>query len=450
MMIAILVFGLQLGSPQDANVGPRTQATGAQREPADSNNEAATQASDGSSTSNVAAGLPLELGAHLFGRYENRQGYDRLAVSRGRFLEGDSTVYRARLVLTSAPIDLGTGLSTRFRFAPQAAGFFGNLTNTTETADLGLYEGWLRLEGTSWLVDAGRLRLNYGDALVIGDLDWNQVGRSFDGLRSRLDLNSAGWIDLIVTQVRDGIGGPGDDSFAGDIFFGGVYASLGTLIDEDLQLEPYVLSQLWGEERVNDSTAPAAAQLTAGVRAVRDFGPVDVRLEPGIQFGQRRVENATPDVVAYQVDLEAGVRLADGLRVSLEGIFASGDDPTTSDVEGWDELFPTTHKWLGLMDVIGIRTNVASGVAHASFVSGRFKALLDAHLFWRPETATTQRSYAGAEFNMQAIYILGHGMTIRGLYGAFVPGNDHFFNVGEGRFNADVAHYLEAQYTFRL
>ncbi|MEL6341398.1 MAG: alginate export family protein [Myxococcota bacterium] len=401
------------------------------------------------SSADKTAGLPLELGTYFFGRYENRQGYDRLGVSRGRFSEGDFTVYRARLALTSAPIDLGTGLSTQFRFAPQAAGFFGDLPNTVDTAEFGLYEGWLRLEGTSWLIDAGRLRLNYGDAVVIGDLDWNQVGRSFDGMRGRVDIAPGSWIDVIVTQIRDGIQGPDDDAFAGDLFFGGLYANLGRLIDEELVLEPYVLSQLWAEQRLNvETTAPAAAQVTTGIRIKRELGLVDLRFEPGFQFGQRRVESGAPDVVAYQVDLEAGVRLTEGIRVSLEGVFASGDDPSTSDIEGWDELFPTTHKWLGLMDVIGIRTNVASGVAHASFVSGPFKALLDAHLFWRPETFDGQSGYAGAEFNMQAIYALGRGMTVRGLYGAFVPGDEHFLE--DETFNDDIAHYLEAQYTFQL
>jgi hypothetical protein len=38
-------------------------------------------------------------------------------------------------------------------------------------------------------------------------------------------------------------------------------------------------------------------------------------------------------------------------RIGVEGLVASGDDLSTPDRdEGWNELYPTTHKWLGLMD----------------------------------------------------------------------------------------------------
>ncbi|MEO0605783.1 MAG: hypothetical protein AAF211_30405, partial [Myxococcota bacterium] len=232
-----------------------------------------------------ALGMPITVRPHLFARFENRENYDRLGVSRGRFAEGSFTVYRARLSLTSAPIPLADELRAQFRFAPQAAGFLGNLPNTISTATLGLYEGWLRLEGDRVRVDVGRLRLNYGDALILGDLDWNQVGRSFDGVRGRIRLGDGGWADLIVTQLADGIDGPGTKALAGDQYFGGVYTSLGGLVDDALTLEPYVLGQLWAQASPDRANAPLTGQATAGVRVKRAFGVVDVRLEPGVQFG---------------------------------------------------------------------------------------------------------------------------------------------------------------------
>lgn len=397
----------------------------------------------------VAPGTPLDVGTYIFGRFENRDGYDRLGVSRGRFSEGNFTVYRARLILTSQSIDLGNGLYTSFRFSPQAAGFLGNLPSTVSTAPFGVYEGWLRVGGDAWYVEAGRLRLNYGDSLFIGDLDWNQVGRSFDGFRGRFEVGEEGWVDAVFTQLADGINGPDDDAFAGDVFLAGFYGHLGSLLDGALTLEPYVFSQLWGQQRLAaDTTTPRASQITAGVRVKRAFGPIDLRLEPGVQFGQRPVGTSSADVVAYQADAEIGFRVSEGLRVAIEGAYASGDDPDTRELEGWDDPFSTAHKFLGLMDVIGLRTNIASGVLHAQFQSGSFKALVDAHAFWRPETVPGQESYAGSEIDVQAIVALGRGMSIRGLYAAFIPGSDHFF-VTTG-FNDDVAHYVEAQYTFKL
>jgi len=393
-------------------------------------------------------GAPVTFAPYLFARFENREGYDRLGVSRGRFSEGSFTVYRARLSLTSAPIPLADGLRAQFRFAPQAAGNFGNLPSTVSTPTLGLYEGWLRLGGDVLRVDVGRLRLVYGDALIIGDLDWNEVGRSFDGARARFTLGEGAWLDLIATQVADGIRGPGTNAFAGDAYFGGVYSSLGGLVDDALALEPYVLTQVWTRASADDPDAPFATQATAGVRVKRAFGPVDVRLEPGVQFGQRRVDNDDPDVFAYQGDLEVGVQVSDGVRLALEGAYATGDDPDTATIEAYDEVYPTTHKWLGLMDVIGIRSNVATAVAHAAFTRGRFKALVDGHVFFRPETLDGQQSYAGTEIDAQAAYAFGPGMSLRGLYGIFVPGQEHFAVAGS--FEQQPAHYVEAQYTLRL
>ncbi len=405
-------------------------------------------ASEPSRAEQGAPGTPVAFSPYLFTRFENREGYDRLGVSRGRFSEGSFTVYRARLSLTSAPIRISDGLRAQFRFAPQAAGFLGNLPSTVNTASLGLYEGWARLEGNVVRADVGRLRLNYGDALIIGDLDWNEVGRSFDGARGRIALGDDGWVDLIVTQLADGIAGPGNVALAGDVYFGGIYSSLGGLVDDELVLEPYVLSQVWARSGPDDDRTSPAAQGTAGVRVKRSFGVLDLRVESGVQFGARRVDDRSVDVLAYQGDLEVGVRVGDGVRLSLEGAYATGDDPSTDRVESYDEVFPTTHKWLGLMDVVGIRSNIATAVVHGAFGTGRVKALVDGHVFFRPQTTGAQQGYAGTEIDTQAAYAFGPGMSLRGLYGVFVPGSDHF-SVG-GQFDDAVAHYVEAQYTLKL
>lgn len=398
--------------------------------------------------SSQAPGMPIAFDPDFFFRFENREGYDRLGVSRGRFSEGSFTVYRARLTLTSAPIELAERLRVRFRFAPQASGSFGSLPSTISTASPGLYEGWIRLESDAVHIDVGRIRLNYGDALVIGDLDWNQVGRSFDGIRGRVDVGDRGWIDVLLTQVSEGINGPGTRALTGDQYFGGLYSSFGGLIDDGFVLEPYALTQIWARSGPDRPNAPASAQGTVGVRVKQVFGRLDLRLEPGIQFGRRRADASTQDVLAYQGNLELGVRIGEGVRLAVEGAYASGDNPDTLTFESYDELFPTTHKWLGLMDVVGIRSNITSGAVHARFKRGRFTGLLDGHLFVRPETVEGQQDYAGTEVNAQAIYGLGRRMSLRGLYGVFLPGRDHFSV--EGMFSQQAVHYVEAQTTLRL
>lgn len=402
----------------------------------------------------VVPKLPLDVGANLFTRYEMRQGYDRLGVSAGRFLEGDWLVYRARLNLSTMALPIGRDLTARVYFSPQAAGWWGDRPNTITTPSLGVYEGFVRLQHRDWSLDVGRFRLNYGDALVIGDLDWHQVGRSFDGARIRF-APPAGryWVDAFVTQTGEGSrlfdGTAGFDSQPahGDAYFGGVYGSFGGLVSAETTLEPYVLNQFWGESLFDDgSRVGSALQTTAGVRGVQAIGPVDVRFEPGVQFGRRRSARERQSVFAYQADLEVGFTPVKPLRVSIEGAYATGNDASTRQNEAWDELYPTTHKWLGLMDVIGIRSNIMSLATHAQLAAGDFKIACDAHAFWREEPNTAQQAYAGTEIDLNVVYMIGKGMSLRVLGATFLPGPRHY-PVASPRASRD-AYYMETQYTF--
>jgi hypothetical protein len=409
----------------------------------------------------LAAAPPrLEVGANFWGRYEARENYDRLGVSRGRFLEGDWLVYRARLDLHTTPLAIGdSGLTAAVFLSPQADGFWGNQSGTVATPNLGIYRGFLRLDHGAVTADFGRFDLNYGDALVIGDLRWHQTGRSFDGARARLAADDA-WVDLFLTQVDEGLRFGFDEEKAafaprsnaqpleGDVYFAGVYGSLGGLLGPSTTLEPYALSRVW---LANGAELRPAVEGTFGVRARQRFGIVDVRLETGLQLGRRRAQGgANPEVFAWQADGEVGVTPTPGLRFAFEALYATGDDPETETLEAYDELVPTTHKWLGLMDIIGVRTNIASGVVHASWRSGPVGLKLDTHGFFRPRTADGQSGFAGVEADLNVFYHFGEELVARAMYAVFVPGSDHFFPDPTRPAADAVAHYGELQLTFSL
>ena len=286
-------------------------------------------------------GWPLEVGTSIWTRYEMRENYDKLGVSRGRFQEGDFAVYRARLTLKTAAINIGADQKVTVHFCPQADGFWGEQPSTVSNPNLGVYEAFLRLDNALLTLDVGHFAMNYGDALVIGDLRWHQTARSFDGARLRLKPGGAAWIDLFFTQLDEGLLGPDADAFAGDVYFTGLYASFGGLISDKTTIEPYVLAQIWTEQEDGSTVvARPATQATVGLRALQKYGWLDVRFEGGVQFGKRRLGGGAlnPDVLAFQIDGEVGFTFVKGLRLSLEGLFASGDNPDTDDkVEGYDE-----------------------------------------------------------------------------------------------------------------
>ena len=417
---------------------------------------------------------PVFTGSY-FTRYELRSGFDDLnissATSRPRFLEGDALYYRLRFGIGTGLMDVGNGLKVGLQFTPQATGVFGNLTNspgganTIADANLGLHEGYARVVGKHTRFDAGRFEMNYGDALVIGNLDWNETARSFDGARARFSADSANpalpWVDVFATVLDEGRpdiprGGtldqrPGIGS--GDVYFAGVYGAFGPAITKGLDLDLYSFVRSWGPGKGYHSVAgnlmsPAydrehATEATFGARAKQRVKFFDYRTEVGLQAGSRpgaapaatatapipEVKNA--DVLAYQADLELGVSfLEDRYRVSLEGLYASGDKSKTKGKnEGWDELYPTSHKFLGLGDIWvqngQKRTNTASGVLHLTAVATKSLTFqVDGHLFARPQKNVqtfNQRGFAGGEVDVGGVLMLAKGLKVRATYAIFLP-----------------------------
>jgi len=399
--------------------------------------------------------------ASVFSRFEARDGYDRLGVSRGRWLEGEWVAYRARFGLRTAPQPLGEQSRAILQFTPQASGIWGELPSTVSDAQLGLHEGYLRLKNPWLQLDLGRFVMDYGDALVIGSLGWHQTGRSFDGARARFLPGDAGlWIDAFVTQQAEGLT-RGDDSERrienfghGDEYLVGAYVGLGPALGSRIQLDLYSLAQIWPrtngvpldetDPRTTYVTYSTAVQSTTGLRIKQRLGPLDYRAEGGVQTGHRPALGGKQSVRAFQADIELGLNLLeDRFRLAVEGLYASGDDPTTPlEAEGWDQLYPTAHKWLGLSDIIGPRTNVYGPVGHLGIrLLEPLRLEWHAHAFYRPQRADAADAYAGTEIDTVVRYGLGSGLELRGLWAYFAASEDHFAEDGTANYGELELHY---------
>jgi len=405
-------------------------------------------------------GVPVTVHGSYFSRYELRSGYDTLGVSRARFQEGDRAVYRFRTSFTTGPIDVGKGNSVVLQFSPQASGFYpgngsaNNVNATIGETDLGVVEGFMRLQNAAYALDVGRFIMNYGNSAVIGSLDWHQAARSFQGARLRLNVGEGGFTDFFVTQLREGA--PGNDDFlAGDAYFAGAYAGLGALIEPLKVLDVYALVNGVGVTANGDGgRVPGAVEATIGSLIKGGAGILDYQAEGGVQFGKRVAGGASRDVFAFNIEGELGLKLAPGFRVAGYGAFVSGDDGDgQGSIGSWNELYPTTHKFFGLTDVMGFRSNIADAALRFAFKSSSgviFKA--DFHNFFRPNTAgqggafyqNQEKGYAGSEANLHAIYIIGKGLKVRAMYGVFVPNKDTFGG------NDDPANYFELELRYDI
>jgi Alginate export len=188
----------------------------------------------------------------------------------------------------------------------------------------------------------------------------------------------------------------------------------------------------------------AATFVTIGARVKQAIGMFDYRAEAGLQLG-KGVGPATDNVskVAYQADLEAGITFAPGTRLAINGAIASGDDGTTETNTAYDELYPTTHKWLGLMDVIGFRTNILSAnVKFNTKFTDSLSLAIHGHIFSRLQQPALgyvgDQNLAGYEIDTMLKQDIGKFAYVQGLFGLFIPNSNHYAT-------GTTAQYVEAQ-----
>lgn len=439
--------------------------------------------------------------ASLFTRFEHREGYDRLASSRALqnvgcyggpvgptvLADSDCVRYRARVGLEVRDIALGDGAVAVIRFLPQVTGMWampglglggpavGSSSGGIIDALLGIHEASLLLQfGELLRVELGRFEMSYGDQVVIGSLDWHPNGRAFDGLRARLAPAGATgpWVDAFFTLVNEGhavslAGAPTGGGFGqADQYFYGLYAGLDALLDarSTTALDVYALglqsnNRLAAATPGNETEWSLRATLGARFRFRADV--IDLRVEGAVQLGREGGVRAAPtDAFGPAQDVVAGfgigeiglVVLDDRLRLALEGNFASGDDPTSTRAnEGYVQLFPTAHAFFGFTNVMGARTNVASGVFHLlARPVDPLSIQLDVHAFVVPERGARPTSYAGAEGDLNLVWTPLTGLRLRAMYGLFLPETAFWRAAGATPYATDAVHFLEVEVGFVL
>lgn len=422
--------------------------------------------------------LPVSFAGSFWTRYELRRNYhDHGLTSNARLhREGDYLVSRARLSVKTTPVDIGNDMKASATFVPQAAYTMGETGTTPANTTVGdqpavtLYEGYASVGGSTARLDAGRFMMDYGDALIIGNLGWHESARSFNGTRLHITpTESPLYIDVFATLIQEGRTVTAD-VVQGDVYFWGVYAGLGPAIGEGIDLDAYFLGQSTARNEnvaLTDPMDPTntaigevepATELTLGARLKGKASLVDYRLEAGIQFGKSPVnptfadqDPEALDKFAYQADAKLGVSPAKGLRVALGGAYASGNKPDTPDKdEGWNQLYPTAHKWLGWMDIVGGRTNIMAGALHLAYAPIEpLKLSVDAFYFKRPEMPSGREGSMGSEIDSQVLYALGGGASVRGMYGVFLPKKEHWESATVSAENAEKAmHYFEMQFGY--
>ena len=250
----------------------------------------------------------------------------------------------------------------------------------------------------------GRLPLDYGDKRILADPNWGNFGRSFDGVKLRVQTEKF-WVDAFAVRPVQIRNGEINDSDSADNFFG-IYG--GT---DALGFQTTELYFLWRDKAdaqpdlsptnktgANGTFNGNAQRLaTAGTRwkskpgALRGF---DYTAEFAWQFGQLWTgERTTPRLNhhAFALAILAGHTWENAPwkpRLGIEYDYASGDkNPTDNSSQSFQNLFPSNHVHYGFMDVFDWRNLHDARLSLSVKPRRNVEVTLDWHAFWLAETA---------------------------------------------------------------
>jgi hypothetical protein len=258
----------------------------------------------------------------------------------------------------------------------QDARRFGTETGTTaDEATLDVHQAYGELHGL-WAdrldLRAGRLEMAYGSERLIGNADWLDPARAFDGglakvratKRLSVDLFGAWVRERRVITRRDEAGSTVADATTGDGFVGTFAA---WKLREKHELDGYVLARFDGPTNTPRLTERDRRIVSPGVRAAGAFGSLSYGAEGSVQVGKAdglcvdpceivATEHNDHFAWAFAVMLQYELPVPIKPFVGAELDMASGDgDPADGESREFDNFFPSNHPYYGTMDLIGWR-----------------------------------------------------------------------------------------------
>ena len=306
----------------------------------------------------------------------------------------------------------------------------------------------------------GRQVFLYGDERLVGPLEWANQGRTFDAIKLRY-AEEKWWIEAFASSVvkfRDGSFNESDwlDSAMRDQTFSGLYFSTTALGKQTTDLYVFHLDESYAAGDTEFFTLGTRMKSTPGA-----FNGWDYETEMAFQTGDVRGR----DLSSFAGHWGGGYTFANHAwkpRVGIEYNYATGDsNAADGDVETFQNLFPTNHKFYGYMDVFAWQNLHNVALSASATPTKKLKVQLDYQLFWLADTSdgwyrangtTLVRpitpgadSFAGSEVDLTLIYKANKNFTLQAGYSHFFAGG-YLGDAGSGaQDDADFA-YIQAQF----
>ncbi len=273
------------------------------------------------------------------------------------------------------------------------------ITDTaTEQQATDIREAYVQLKNFLWTpfeLKLGRQKLVFGEEMLVGALDWANVGRSFDGFKLTLDkgINNLQVFSTVIQENNSNdLNNPlsGANKHATGMYFSGFY--------NQLKLHRGFMIDLFGFARNQDMGGHSNQLYTGGMRLSNrtDAGnktPGDMWLDYSIEGAYQGGQKTGQEIQAYAGVAFIGVKFDLGVKMRLggQGAYASGDtDANDSKYQTFDPLYPTPHYQFGTADMTSLRNLTGGGVDYTIWFTPDFSMKLD---FWYAMRSTGSDSW---------------------------------------------------------
>lgn len=272
---------------------------------------------------------------------------------------------------------------------------------------------YVEFKESDFSLRVGRQAIALGDERLVGPLEWNNFSRTFDAVRVTLPHVGAGFdlfaASVVRVQPSAQTGWHGNRSSFDDVFFG-AYGRFNPA--EAVKIEPYffyrdkntdTLYSLPGVGTARPYDIPqriATLGLSWNFGPAKRFGSWDFDGNFAVQSGKARARLGTAypgtawlDHRAWALHTGLGYGFTGAgvpLRVYGEFNYATGDkDPNDATDQSFLNLFPTNHKFYGVMDAFAWKNLREFAVTFSGAFGKRWKARVEQHAFALANTNDT-------------------------------------------------------------
>lgn len=285
-------------------------------------------------------------------------------------------------------------------------------------------------------VRAGRQELAFGDERLIGNTNWTNTARSFDGLHGTL-RHGKFRADLFAAQLVKQKDEDFDWNSPGNNLYG-IYGGIEKVVPEST-IEPYFL---WRRQSGLKTELAVPGISNFGTVGLRWVGKLPANFDYGAEMDKQAGSLGADTIKAWAGHWVIGKTLISARfkpRFSVEYNYASGDRNPKDGTHGtFDQLYPTAHDKYGLADQVGWKNirNARAGMdmklAKKWGLEERYDAwwLADPHdalyntasvVIARNTTGNAGR-FVGQEFDSVLAYTFSKYLLVSGGYGHLFPG----------------------------